>query len=201
MSADPVISVDGRRARRDQNRERVVDAMLELYREGELRPAVADVAERSGVSHRSVFRYFDDLDELCRIAIQRQWAVIGPLWELDGLGEGSLEDRVARIVEQRLAIYDVAAPVARVGHMRAPVEPVLLDHLRRNGREARAQVVAHFAPELDRLDPATAGAVADAATAALSIENVETLRYLRELDREAAAAAMTVAVLSLMGGR
>ena len=90
-----VVNIDGRRARRDRNRERVVDAMLELYREGDLRPSVNTVAERSGVSHRSVFRYFDDLGELCRVAVERQLAATIDIWVVPDTGIGPLEDRVA----------------------------------------------------------------------------------------------------------
>ena len=38
---------DGRRARRDRNREAVVDAYLDLVREGDMHPNVADVARVS----------------------------------------------------------------------------------------------------------------------------------------------------------
>ena len=197
MSSQPSHTTDGRRARRDQNRERVVDAMLALYRQGELQPSVAEVAARSGVSHRSVFRYFEDLDELYRVAIERQWAAVADLWELPDLGEGSLDRRIDRLVEQRLALYDVAAPVARVGHMRAPTQPFLLDHLRRTGRQANQQISAHFEPELAALDEATREAVAEAATVAVSMETMEALCFLRELDRTAAGAVMRTTLKAL----
>ena len=49
---------DGRTARRDRNREAVLDAALALFTAGELEPTAAAVAERSGVSLRSVYRYW-----------------------------------------------------------------------------------------------------------------------------------------------
>ena len=51
---------DGRRLRRALNREAVVDALLSLYDEGNLRPGTDRIAERAGISPRSLFRYFDD---------------------------------------------------------------------------------------------------------------------------------------------
>ena len=57
---------DGRRLRRDRNRTAVVDALLDLYGESNLRPSTAEIAERAGLSHRSLFRYFDDFEDLCR---------------------------------------------------------------------------------------------------------------------------------------
>ncbi len=195
----PVSTVDGRRARRDQNRERVVDALLELYREGELQPAVADVAERSGVSHRSVFRYFEDLDELYRVAIERQYAAVADLWKISRIGQGALADRVERIVAQRLELYVIAAPVARVGHMRAPTQPVLGDHLRDSVAQSLEQIRAHFSPELETMEPAERDAAAEAANASLSMEMMEFLIYLRRLDEESAAAAMTTMLMGLFG--
>ena len=63
-TAEP--AVDGRTARRDRNRDAVLDAVIELFTEGHVGLVAADVAERSGVSLRSVYRYFDDLEALAR---------------------------------------------------------------------------------------------------------------------------------------
>ena len=65
------ISSDGRTARRDRNREAVLDAVLELFSEDAASPAPDDVAARSGVSLRSVYRYFDDMETLIRAAMAR----------------------------------------------------------------------------------------------------------------------------------
>lgn len=200
MSAEPAATVDGRRARRDQNRERVVDALLELYREGDLQPSVAVVAARSGVSHRSVFRYFDDLDELYRVAIERQYSAVSEHMHLPKIGQGTLGARIDRIVEQRLRIYDVAAPVSRAGHMRAPVEPVLMDHQRDIAQLSVEQVARHFAPELSAMGPGQAETVTEAAAAGLAIESIELLRYVRGLDREQCRAAMSATLHGLLGG-
>lgn len=187
MSPDRVISVDGRRARRDQNRDRVVDALLDLYREGNLQPSVAAVAERSGVSHRSVFRYFEDLDELYRVAIERQYDAVSDLMRLSRIGEGPLDDRIDRIVENRLTLYDAVAPVARVGRMRAPIEPVLEEHIRDMSVRGLQQIRTHFAPEFAAVPTGTAGAIAEAVAALLSLEMVEFLRRIRGLGREETA--------------
>src|ERR1035438_5413311 len=63
---------DGRQLRRRRNRETVVDALLDLYRDGNLRPSTEEIAARSGLSPRSLFRYFDDVDDLTRTAIRHQ---------------------------------------------------------------------------------------------------------------------------------
>ncbi len=178
---------DGRRARRDRNRERVVDAMLELYREGDLRPSVSAVAERSGVSHRSVFRYFDDLGELCRVAVERQLAATVDIWVVPDTGVGSLDERVERLVEQRLTLYDAAASVWRVGQMRAPFEPVLAENLEQTAALNVDQVTRHFATELDGLAPDDAELLAESLATMCSIDAIDLLRHVRGLDRPTTA--------------
>ena len=47
---DTALEVDGRRLRREQNRESVIDALIELFGEGVYQPSSADIAERAGIS-------------------------------------------------------------------------------------------------------------------------------------------------------
>ena len=200
MSSDAIVSADGRRARRDQNRERVVDAMLSLYREGELQPSVAAVAERSGVSHRSVFRYFEDLDELYRVAIERQYDAVSDLMRLSRIGEGPLEDRIARLVENRLTLYETVAPVARVGHMRAPTEPVLEEHICDMAARGLGQIRVHFGAELASLTPEEAAATAEAVAGVVSIEMLEFLRHVRRIERDETERILLSALGRLLPG-
>src|SRR5262249_37334621 len=80
LSAAPL---EGRRARAERNRDAVVEAILDLIREGIENPSVNEIAERSGVSVRSVFRHFDDLESLRTAAIEVHVRQVGPLFELD----------------------------------------------------------------------------------------------------------------------
>src|SRR3954469_16657881 len=75
--------VDGRRLRREQNREAVVDALVALFEEGSYTPSTNEIAERAGISPRSLFRYFDDADDLTRAAIERHLAIHRRLFEID----------------------------------------------------------------------------------------------------------------------
>jgi hypothetical protein len=72
-AAGEVVALDGRRARSARSREAAADAILDLLDEGltEL-PGAAEVAERSGLSTRTVFRLFDDLESLYAAAVMRQ---------------------------------------------------------------------------------------------------------------------------------
>lgn len=167
--------------------------MLDLYRQGNLRPSVRALAERSGVSHRSVFRYFDDLGELCRVAVERQLAATKDVWVVPDTGVGPLDERVARLVEQRLTLYDKVASVWRVGQTQAPFEPVLAENLERAAAYNVEQMKRHFATELEGLTQDRADLLPEALAAMCSLDAIDLLRHVRGLDR-----STTAKILSLM---
>lgn len=189
--------VDGRRARRDRNRDKVVDALLELYDEGNLRPAVAEVADRSGVSHRSVFRYFEDLEELYRIAIQKNLARLEPLIGLQTLGVGTLEERIEAIVQQRLALHRRQKATSRVARMLAYEQPVLEQVLANSAKKFRRQVERHFEQELDAMDAAKRVQTLAAADIICAFDAYDMMSRVRELDDETVAAVMRNALAAL----
>jgi AcrR family transcriptional regulator len=168
-------AIDGRNARRDRNRELVLDAALELFSEGQLEPNVLDVAERSGVSERSVFRYFEDRNALLRAAIARHLERTLPRFELPGLGEGALGDRIDRLVAHRLALYRALAATVRAAIQRAPTNDIIAAQLDRARRRLREQLEAMFAPELHAMRAAERRSVVAAADALLQFESMEHL--------------------------
>src|SRR3954453_11767211 len=92
-----------RRLRTERGRELVVTALLEFFDEGESQPGAARIAERGGVSERSVFRYFDDLDALAAEAWARQIGR-GPALFAPPDATGDLERRVRALADQRMRI-------------------------------------------------------------------------------------------------
>ncbi len=200
-TADAAQAVDGRRAWRDRNLSAVVDALLDLFNEGNLRPGADEIAARSGVSRRSVFRYFDDLDTLDRTAIERQTGRVSHLVELPGLGTGAIEDRIDRLVAQRLRLFEAILPVARVSRLRAPFEPVLADGLARSRHLFRRQVERHFAGELRPLSRSARNATLGAAEVLCSFEAYELLRLGQGQTAKQIGEVMRVGLTSLLGGR
>ncbi|MEM9464743.1 MAG: TetR/AcrR family transcriptional regulator [Actinomycetota bacterium] len=197
--AEEVASIDGRRARRDRNRETVVDAILAIYHEGNITPSLDEIAERSGVSHRSVFRYFEDLDELYQVAIDRHFAAIEPFVEIDESTAEDLDGRVRQYVDHRVQLYERIAPVARATRMRAPTSDLLRDNLARNRSRMRKQARAHFRPDLERLPTPDRDALTNALTTLLTFEAIETMRFDQGLSVTATRRALSVAVLRLLG--
>ena len=142
---------DGRTLRRTRNRERVIEALLELIAEGHLEPNVGDIADRAGVSHRSVFRYFEDINDLVRLAIDHEVNAAMPLAVIPDLGVGSLDRRVDAWVESRLRVYARTHQVGRVARLRSASIPAIDASLAVLADLSRAQMRTHFATELDEL--------------------------------------------------
>lgn len=173
--------IDGRRAGRQRNRDAVVDALLDLYGEGNVSPGADEVAERSGVSRRSLFRYFDDLDDLCRAAIDRQTERASHLIELKDVGQGVLTNRIERLATQRATLFEEIAPAARVGRLRAPYQPIVAEDIRKSRAALGRQIEKHFAPELAGLDSDRRRETLAAADVLCSFETFDLLRTAQGL--------------------
>jgi AcrR family transcriptional regulator len=169
-SSEPV---DGRRARRQRNRNAVVDAMLSLFAEGNLDPSSEQIAERSGVSPRSLFRYFGDLDDLVRTAIARQYQRLLPAAALDLSTTADLPDRVHRLVDQRLRLFDAIGMVGVVSRVRAPFQPLIARELAASRSLLRHQLEQLFAPELAALGHADSSAAIAAIDVLTSFEAMQ----------------------------
>ena len=195
------LEVDGRTARRNRNLDAVLDAVLELFTEDSLEPGAADVAERSGVSLRSVYRYFDDTEALVRAAIARNLEQVQPLFEIDDLGEGPLEGRIERIVDRRLALYEETAPMTRASLRRASGNDLIREQLDRNQRAMRVQVEQMFATEVDGLAAADRREVVAALDVLLGFPSIEHLRRTRRLSGRDARAVLRRAVTAVLASR
>ena len=175
-SSTPTGEVDGRRARRERGRAAVIDAMFELMDEGHLPPSVDVIAERSGVSVSSLFRYFESLDDLERETIERHFDRISPLFEIPSVGEGPLERRIATFVDSRLGLYEVISGTARMARIRAGAQPAIATALRRVRGMWLDQVRRQFAPELATLTPSRADDLTALIDSLTSFESWDLLR-------------------------
>jgi AcrR family transcriptional regulator len=186
--------VDGRRLRRDQNREAVIDALLALFGEGVYEPSTNEIAERAGLSPRSLFRYFEDLDDLHRAAAQRQLQRARPLLDLGVEPGAPTATKIDHLVQARLRLYEEIAPAARATRVCAHRHAVLARELRTNRTYLRNQMCELFAPEL-----AGAGAgLLPALDVLCSFESYELLREAHGLSRAKIATALRAALTTLL---
>src|SRR6185437_9264236 len=111
-SGDEAPPLDGRRARSENTRASIVDALLALLEEGDPTPSMDRVADRAGVSRRALFHHFRDTEDLLATAADRQLARVLPtLRPIDP--EGPLAGRVAAYAAQTCGLYARVAPVRR----------------------------------------------------------------------------------------
>ena len=191
---------DGRRARREQNRGAVLDALAQLYREGVYEPSAAQIAERAGLSSRSLFRYFDDVDDLNRATIDQQLARARPLLAVDARPDDPVATKIERLVDARLRLYEAIAPAARAARVCAWRHPVLAAQITSSRSYLRHQVERLFAPELAAMGAERAAAAVAAAEVLCSFESSELLRVDQRLSRARAAAALEQALLPMLAG-
>jgi AcrR family transcriptional regulator len=142
--------MDGRAARSHRSRQAIVDAMRALHAEGELRPTAPSVAERAGVSLRTVWQQFADMETLLVEANRRDNEILRSLMkQIDP--DQPLAVRIALFTGQRARILEQMTPSWRAARMQQPFS----EELRRNKAGtlamARAELETVFAPELTKL--------------------------------------------------
>ncbi len=194
---DETAVTDGRVERGSRNRRAVVDALIALTDEGVLQPSVAQVADRAGVSERSVFRHFEDMASLHEVAAQIQMERIAPLFRSVG-PDGTLADRVAALVAGRCELLEANAPVRRAARLREPFYPEVRRILDRGRRALRHQLEETFAPELDRLSDPVRVEVLAALDVATSWDTWEVLRHVQRLAEDEATAVVRRTVSCLL---
>lgn len=118
------LSADGRRRRGQDSRDRIVQAMLDLVREGHVSPSAELVAARADVGLRTVFRHFKDLESLYR---EMSAVIEGELLALaDTPFKGATwRERVLELVERRGWAYERIGPFKRASEAHRHQSPAL----------------------------------------------------------------------------
>jgi AcrR family transcriptional regulator len=175
--------------------------VLELFAEGHLRPSATEVAERSGVSLRSVFRYFEDTEELLRAALARSIESTRDLFEIPDLGEGPLDERIDGFVTRRSRLFDAVAPTARATLQAAPRNRLIRDQYELVVQALHDQTEAMFAPELEAMEPAERRAVLAAVDTLTQFPGFDHLRTHEVRTAAQGADALRRALYRLLGDR
>ncbi len=187
-------AADGRVLRGERNREAIVDALLALVAEGDPSPSSRAIAARAGVSLRTVFQHFDDIETLYGAVAQRQiervWSNLDPLPPSDA----PLEQRVDALVAQRAHLFEEIGPVRHAGPGALASSPALMRGLARSEAFLRRQVSETFAPELR--DDADRIAAVDFAS---SWEAWEGLRRSSRRSVASASRILRLMLLALLG--
>lgn len=167
--------LDGRSARALRTREAIVDACIGLVEEGQLRPTAPQVAERAGVSVRSVFQHFADLPSLHIAVSERIVARLAVLLHpIDP--SRPLDDRIAAFVRHRGGLLEAVTPFRRAANVHGPFAPEIADVNRAATDYLRDEVARAFRPELDLVPAADRREVLEALATTLSWSAWDALR-------------------------
>ncbi len=181
MGSEVAQIADGRRARGERSRAAIVQAVVDLLPESEGMPSTTKVAERAGVTQRTLFRHFGSVDDLLAAVIEEQAEVIAPyLARLDDGGPRA--DRIARIVAKRAELFARIATVRRWALQLRATYPDIANGLRRAAVAQRAQITHLFAAELDAMGAERRTVALDAIDVALSWPTWDRLVDEQQLD-------------------
>ena len=178
-TAEPV---DGRVARRQRNIDAVLDVVLEMFEEESMLPTIEQVSTRSGLSLRSLYRYFADPGELLEATIKRSDERMAPIAQLSAIGEGPLSGRIDDFVAMRLRLYEVAGPSFRASVANASRHASIRAELARNRDRMREQFELQFEPELAKLKPAERQTLLASGELLTQLDSIDYLRRHRQLD-------------------
>lgn len=190
---------DGRVARAVRTRRAVADAMLALIDEGDLRPTSKAIAERAGVSERTIFQHFADLEALFGAAAERIGELIGSEARKVPI-DGDFETRLGAFVHEVAYMNEAMAFVRRASRLHEPYSPVLQQALRRM-RGIRKRVGEKvFANELAAIgDPATRERAVNAIALLSLWSSWENMRVHLGLGRADARLTLKQALRALLG--
>ena len=194
----PAVPADGRAARALRTREAIVEACIAMVEEGDLRPTAPRLAERAGVSVRSVFQHFDDLPSLHIAVIERISERMAALVVPPDTGL-PLDERIARFVEHRSALLEAATPFRRAAQVHGPFAPEIRRAITQAESYLTAEVAATFAPELDAVaDPDERRELLEALAVAAAWSPWDVLRVEHAVPLERARAVMARTLRALL---
>jgi AcrR family transcriptional regulator len=189
--------VDGRSQRRINSFDRAVDALLDLIESGNPSPTAQDIAERSGISVRTVFRLTEDIESLHAAAVMRQMERTAHLYVQLPI-RGSVNSRARALVRNRSTVFETIAPIRRVGDRLGNASPQIADGLRLHHLVLRMQIEELFAAELQAMSPVRRETVTTALDVAASWETWDQLRRLKGLSVAASVRVMNILVAAAL---
>jgi AcrR family transcriptional regulator len=150
VAVDPS-AIDGRSARAQRTRQAIVDALIALIEAGEVKPAAPRIASRAGVSLRSIYQHFEDLESLFAAAHACYTSEL--LADVVEIPEtGPFADRLDAFVAQRARVLEAITPGRRAALLQEPFSQQLQEGRDRMLQLARAEVARLFREELAGLD-------------------------------------------------
>jgi AcrR family transcriptional regulator len=183
---------NGRRRRGQDNRARIVAAMLDIIREGEMSPGAEQVAARADVGLRTVFRHFQDMESLYR---EIAHAIDGEVLAMAQTPFRSQDwhERIVELVERRSSVFENLAPFKRAADTIRHRSPFLESSHGRMVQGLRGILLRELPPEI-AADPARL----EILDLLLSFETWQRLRREQALSPDEARRSLEAAIRQLI---
>lgn len=182
---------DGRKARAQASRRKIIAAMVDLVREGIVAPTAEMVATRAGVGLRTVFRHFDDMESLYREISTEVMQLVTPLLA-QPLQSQHWRERLQEVIERRAHLFEAILPFR--------IATETLRHTSATLQRNQALLIGLQDSLLRRVLPAEIqqdAALFAALSLALSASAWQQLRQEQQLPPDAARQAVTLTVHAL----
>lgn len=131
--------IDGRTAKglriRQQVRESILSAYMELIRSGVPAPTTSEIAKRAGLSLRVIFKHFSDLRALRLESFNRMQALSSEFFSAPLPEHGSAAERLEQFLERQSRRLEYVTPLHRTAAMVESVDPDVARAMR-GAREA-----------------------------------------------------------------
>jgi TetR/AcrR family transcriptional regulator of autoinduction and epiphytic fitness len=200
MSSQTTGARDGRTVRAERTRQALVDALFALLDEGELRPTAERIAERAGVSERSVFQHFPDREALFEAVARQQYErVFSGLEPVDS--SRPLPERLDAFVAQRGRLLEESSALRQAAILLEHDSEVVAGWLESWRRAAATEVERVFRRELEGLERGERAVLLGALVSAASGPVWEGYRLHQRMSAERARAAMRLTLAALLGER
>ena len=135
-------------------RGRIVAALLDLIRSGNLSPTSEDVAQHANVGGRTVFRHFQDMESLFEEMNAQVRSLVEPVLT-QASWQGSLTQRIEQLVAARVAMFEPITAFYLSGETRLHTSPTLQRARAQFATQQRRQLLACL-PELEAQPQAAA---------------------------------------------
>lgn len=145
-------NTDGRIARGERTRDAIIDAHTELLREGVLKPTAKVIAERAGISLRTIWLNFSDLEALLQ-ATTAYWLEADAELRRPVAPDLPLAERIDQYIAQRVSRLEHIAPAARSAALGEPFSAALQKSRQAHVQRSITDLETTFGPELDSAGP------------------------------------------------
>lgn len=198
MVAIDADKMDGRRARGLRTRDAIISSLLDLIAGGDIAPTAQRIADRAGVSVRSVYQHFADVEGLYADAAERTYA-----WARNTVRDVDaslpLARRVEAYVEARSAVLESLLPFHRSVRLMEPSSERVRAYRAAMEKWDKDRISKVFSPELRSMEAPRRGTTLAAIDA---IASADTWDHLRRNGQSARAARQVQrnGILCMLGG-